>query len=133
MRVANIYTNLPKIIQVLYTEDTDRSYCPHCGAEGRYIKWFIVESGEKLGAMAGCFQKFPFSKFAKLQARLMKKQDDYTKRGWNLPSWDSEKLETIRDFQEGTCTEIEALDRIREMDDKAYRFRQSMKGSRPRY
>lgn len=35
----------------------DESYsCPHCGAEGRWV-YYWIENGIKRGAMAGCYKK----------------------------------------------------------------------------
>jgi hypothetical protein len=85
----------PKVVQVEQIEDTgpeSGACCPHCGADGRYITWFITEDGARHGAMAGCFKLFPKSRFAIRVAGILEKQ----RNGHKLASWDQKVLEAIR-------------------------------------
>lgn len=65
----NPYANLPSVVRITQFEDCgpvldcmDKpGYCPHCGAEGRYIVHFLATDGQEYAAMRGCFAKWPKS------------------------------------------------------------------------
>lgn len=101
---------LPRIVRFLGTSDCPDSECPHCGARGRFIHRFLLETGGTGAAMSGCVQLFPVSPVAREEARLKKKLADYMKRGWNgLNRRDTEALEAIEAFYAGTIDERSAM------------------------
>lgn len=61
-RVAVERREFSPIIRLIETEDHPGSCCPHCGAEGRYVKVFECEDGAIRKAMAGCYAAWPKSK-----------------------------------------------------------------------
>jgi hypothetical protein len=130
---SSIYANLPKIVAVVGLQDYGpceggaSAICPHCGAEGRYVYSFLCDDGTRRGAMRGCFSKFPRHKFAVESARILDKEADYKKKGWNLPTWDSEIKAAIFDFADGKISEAEAERVIRAAQARrdAYRRRRS--------
>lgn len=125
---TGIYSDLPKVLYI--TGETDsgefgNARCPHCGAEGRYIIHFVTADGQERGAMKGCFSKFPQHKFAAIHMRLIEKERDYSKKGWNLPSWDQDTLKAIEEYAHGAIPEYEAHNRINRANERkdAYRSR----------
>lgn len=63
--VRSPFADLPKIIVVEGIEDGgEGAYCPHCGAEGRWIVRFTLEGGAHAGAMRGCFKLWPTDRCA---------------------------------------------------------------------
>src|ERR1041384_229731 len=95
---------LPRIIRFVERTDSGEfgaAQCPHCGADGRYVYWFVTEDGERRGAMAGCIRLFPVSKIAKEHHAIMERRADRESKGWKLASWDTAKLEAIEAFYRG--------------------------------
>lgn len=104
----NIYANLPKIVFMLSVEDggpDGGTYCPHCGAEGRYIYNFVCEDGSTYGAMKGCLSKFPMHPFAKLHGEIMGKELEFRRKGWSLPRWDAQVKEAIEKYADNLLSE----------------------------
>lgn len=109
----NIYAKLAKIVYFLGIDDCGPvedggGFCPHCGANGRYIYNFVCDDGTKHGAMKGCLSKFPMHPFAKIHARILEKQKENAKKGWKLASWDERTLEAIEKFAHNEIAEYEA-------------------------
>lgn len=100
---------LPKIVRFLSREDAPESECPHCGARGRFTFYFLVEGGQRLGAMAGCLRLFPASQIAREDLRLREKEATYAKRGWTLNRRDADAVQAIEQFYTGTRDERSAL------------------------
>jgi hypothetical protein len=93
--MAGPINSYPKVVEVEQIEDRgpeSGACCPHCGADGRYITWFITEDGARHGAMAGCFKLFPKSRYAARVAGILEKERNRRK----LASWDQKVLEAIR-------------------------------------
>lgn len=103
--------SLPKIIAFDGMTDTGpadprpNGTCPHCGAEGRYIYWFVLEDGSKHGAMSGCIQLFPQSETAIVHKKILEK----TAQKKKLNGWDEKMLDAINDLKYGRINEDEAL------------------------
>jgi len=127
------FADLPRIIYVEGIHDggpmsDGGTYCPHCGAEGRYVYHFVCEGGERASAMRGCFGMWPKHQFAELAARLKDKEREYAERSkkgreWKLCSWDREMLDAIEAFAHGTLSESEAAQRIHDAKVKAKAYR----------
>jgi hypothetical protein len=100
---------LPRIVRFLGTDDAPDSSCPHCGATGRYIHRFMVDDGRTLAAMSGCVKLFPCSRIATEEARLRKKLEERTRRGWKLGWSDRNALDACDRFYAGTLDERSAL------------------------
>lgn len=99
--MTTIDKTLPRIISL--TEVTSAAEfgdvnCPHCGAKGKHIYHFIVEGGERLGAMAGCIKKFPQHEFVAIHMSIMQK-------GGELSKWDAKIMDAIGGFANGTMDE----------------------------
>lgn len=97
---------LPRIVAITGTSDAGEfgaATCPHCGAQGRYIKTFVCDDGTTRGAMAGCIRLFPISPLAKEQTALLDKA-----RNGRLNGWDTNKLAAIEDVLAGRKTAAEA-------------------------
>jgi hypothetical protein len=117
-------SDLPKVVEI--TEITDAgefggASCPHCGADGRYITWFLTEDGQRRGAMRGCFALFPKSRYADRVERILQKERESAKTGRNLASWDREVLEAIRAFTRAEQT-AEQTDAVIRSADNAKRL-----------
>lgn len=127
---ANIYRDLPKIVVVLGVTDYGpcdggaSAVCPHCGAEGRYVYTFRCVDGSTRGAMKGCLSKYPRHIFASESQRLLDKEADYKKQGWNLPSWDVEIKDAIFAFADGSISESDAMSRVRTAQETRRRYRE---------
>lgn len=58
-------STLPARIVTLYSEDYGSiadgggTCCPHCGAEGRLVHYFLCDDGKIHAAMSGCIKLFP--------------------------------------------------------------------------
>jgi len=102
---------LPRIIYFQSLQDCGDSnaQCPHCGAKGRYIYWFICEDGQRRGAMSGCVKHFPWHRFAHEHKRILDKSRTKKK----LTSWDDEMVKAIEAFADGSIDERTADSRIR--------------------
>lgn len=131
-------TPFPKVIQFLGItdggpcDDGPTAMCPHCGADGRYIHWFVTDDGHTRGAMAGCVKLFPVSPIAAAHQKLVEKEADLMKRfgrDAHLNSWDTKKMQTIEAFYAGEITEADALRTISYQTAAATSWRRS-KGSR---
>lgn len=119
--MSHTVSTLPKVVEMLSLEDTgpeSGATCPHCGADGRYIYHFRCEDGNEYGAMSGCVQLFPKSKYAARMEKLLAKEKDNTKTGRTLAGWDVEVQDAIRAFMDGDITESQADARIRNADAK---------------
>lgn len=130
--MANTET-LPRIIQFTGMSDSGEygnATCPHCGAQGRYVYNFIVEGGERRGAMAGCIQRFPVSQIAKVHKGLLKKAQEYASKGWTLPSWDLAIVEAIEAFGRDEMTEGQCLTIVTNEQNKAKAYRDRKYGKR---
>ena len=95
-----MHTELMKLKIIRFFDMSDsgeygNAVCPHCGALGRYVYRFQLEDGSNHGAMAGCIKKFKVHPIAKVQLKLMDKEKEYQKKGWNLPSWDRNIVEAL--------------------------------------
>lgn len=82
--------------------------CPHCGAPGRVVHWFLCDDGKRHGAMAGCIKLFPISQIAKEHQKISEKQRTL-KSGRKLAGWDTKKLDAIERYYEGKLTEGQCL------------------------
>lgn len=80
--------------------DSQPAMCPHCGAEGKYV-YYWIENGQKRGAMAGCFAKIMRgidlgevnNEIIKARAKEAKKEQ--------LSGWDKTILRMDSFIQEG--------------------------------
>jgi len=102
---------LPTIVKFLSISDAGEfgaASCPHCGAAGRYVYKFVCSDGVERGAMAGCIKKFPMHFLAREHQRIIDKQTDYQKKGWNLPSWDLAILDLIEKRISGAINDKKA-------------------------
>lgn len=112
----NPVTQLPMIVAFDGMHDTGpadprpNGTCPHCGAEGRYIYWFVLEDGSRHGAMAGCLKLFPQSETAKEHQRILDKQ----RQGKKLNGWDNDNLDAIEGLKVGRLSKDEAIRIIRQ-------------------
>ena len=106
----------------------DDSYCPHCGARGKYIYEFITEDGKRGGAMSGCIKLFPQSRFFADSMRIAKKERDYAKKGWNIPSWDREIKQAINDFIKGGISKDDAMVVVSRQRARAANYRRNRRG-----
>lgn len=85
-------STFPKVIAVLSVTDAGPgggATCPHCGAEGRYVNWFLCDDGKKRGAMAGCFELFPkaHGRVAALTAEAFRRVGDANATGQRVAGW----------------------------------------------
>lgn len=113
----NAVASFPRVVEIERIEDTgpdSGAHCPHCGAEGRYITWFITEGGAYHGAMRGCFSLFPKSRYASRVEFILTKERSAQRKGWKLASWDQKVLDAIR--QLATLGEAEVDRIIRDAD-----------------
>lgn len=122
---------LPRIVRFLESVDAGAgASCPHCGATGRYIHRFRLEDGREAGAMSGCVKLFPVHPLAHVEGEIRKKELDYKRKGWNLPSWDLAILDTLEDFYAGRIPEHTAQTRILNERNRAQAFRRRKYGRR---
>lgn len=104
--------SLPKIVAILSTTDAGEfgaATCPHCGADGRYVKTFKCDDGTTRGAMAGCIRLFPISPLAEEHSKIQ----DKVRKGTKLNGWDTKKLAAIEAVLAGSSTEAEAIEVVR--------------------
>jgi len=129
--------NLPRIIQFLGTsdggpcDDGPTAACPCCGADGRYVHWFKVETGETVGAMSGCIKRFPVSPIADAHKRLMDKEVELRQRfgkDAKLNRHQQAQVEIIERFYAGTIGEDEALREISQQQ-TAMRYARMARGT----
>ncbi len=115
MSSKNIYKDLPRVVMVTSIEDggPDGTFCPHCGAKGRFIIYFLAENGEQRGAMKGCFRKFPKHPLAAEAAELLERQRERQKKGQQLSGWDQTMLSAIEDYGEYRISEDQAMEIVR--------------------
>lgn len=125
------FADLPRIVMVEGIHDGgEGAFCPHCGAEGRYIVHFTCEGGVQASAMRGCFKLWPKHQFAELAGKLLDKERQYAERSkktgreWKLCSWDRDILDAIEGFARGQLSEREADQRIRDAQTRAKAYRQ---------
>ena len=120
-------STLPNRIVTLYTNDSGPldfgggTRCPHCGAEGRYVHYFLCNDGKIHAAMSGCIKLFPhkpttMSKMAELA--LGKQQDIFDenrKSSGSVPrklaSWFQITVDTLEKLRNEAISMSEA-DRI---------------------
>jgi hypothetical protein len=135
------FADLPRIIYVEGIHDggpmeDGGTFCPHCGAEGRYVYHFVCEGGVRAACMRGCFKMWPKHQFAELAARLLDKEREYAERSkksgreWKLCSWDREMMDAIERFANGSMTEGEAAQVIRDAKARAKAWRERRRTSR---
>lgn len=124
MRAMKAVSALPRIIRFFDSTRSDGATCPHCGAPGAVVHHFEVEDGRRLGAMSGCVQLFPVAPIAREDLALRKKEQDYAKRQWKMPSWDTARREAIERFYAGELTEQVALALVRQAKANAAAYRQ---------
>lgn len=116
MSGKNIYKDLPRVVMVLDVEDggpDGGAFCPHCGAPGRYIIYFLAEDGEQHGAMKGCFRRFPKHPLAAEAAELLERQRERQRKGQRLSGWDQTMLAAIEDYAEHRISEDREMEIIR--------------------
>ena len=125
-------STLPKIVRIegkVDYGDYGAMNCPHCDAKCRYVTYFdaIDADGKVLsmGAAAGCFTLFPISPLANVHAKLLTKQADYAKKGWDLNRTDSSNLDLIEQVAKGKIGADEALARIRAANAKMAEWRKT--------
>lgn len=102
----------PRIIRFIGSTDSPDSSCPHCGATGRFILYFMVEDGRRLGAMRGCAKLFPASRIAIEELRLTEKLKRLVKSYGGtarLNQNDRRAAEAIEGFYAGSMSEQQAL------------------------
>lgn len=117
-------TSYPKRIVTVRVEDYGSSdgmmgstSCPHCGARGRYVHYFLCDDGAIHAAMSGCIKLFPLAKrtplaimadaaFGKLE-EIKRKPISSGKTG-KLASWFNDVLEALNKLQSGDITLAEA-------------------------
>lgn len=118
------------------TEGGNWSFCPHCGAKGRYIHWFEVEtdsgSTERRGAMSGCVKMFPISYVAAKHKALIEKEREHAKRGWTLNKSEAEMVAVIERYYADEITRDEAEHDVRRLSDRLAAWRQEKYGGRRR-
>lgn len=126
----NPYADLPKILAIIDVHDGGpceggmaTATCPHCGADGRFVYTFLCEDGTTRGAMKGCLSKFPHHPFANEMERILGKERDYEKKGWNLPKWDVEIRDAILAFADRDISEMEAQTRVNRAKAQAAAYR----------
>ncbi len=121
-------TSLPARIVTLYTTDAGPmenggTRCPHCGAEGRYVHYFLCDDGYLHAAMSGCIKLFPhkpttMSKMAELalekEQALRDEQCGHSGTGRKLASWFEITLKALDDLKEGKILLWQADSIIRE-------------------
>lgn len=111
-----MYQDLPRVLMVTSVEDggpTGGTFCPHCGAEGRYIFHFLAEDGKQHGAMKGCFRRFPKHPLAAEAAELLERQRERQRKGQELSGWDQTMLAAILDYAEHRVSEAQAMEIVR--------------------
>lgn len=97
---------LPAILAVTGMKDYGPSdgegsaCCPHCGARGRYIWYFICEDGSKRGAMRGCIQLFPrkSSRNDKLIQEAFERLNKAREENKNPASWWLDMVKAAEEF-----------------------------------
>ena len=122
-------STLPTRIVTLYTTDAGPmdgggTRCPHCGAEGRYVHFFLCDDGKVHAAMSGCIKLFPhkptiMSKMAESaiekeqalrdEAKVRFTYPGQTKR--KLASWFQVTLDTLDKLKDGLIT-LEQADAV---------------------
>lgn len=130
--IPNIYSDLPEVVEIKQLYDAGEGgagTCPHCGAIGRYIYYFLASDGEMYGAMRGCFQRFPKSKYFQRLAEILRKQEQAKRKGRTIASWDQLVLDAIYSLTAGKRT-TEAVDEIIRQADNAKRAYRTRKGYR---
>jgi hypothetical protein len=98
--------SFPRVVEVERIEDTgpdSGARCPHCGADGRYITWFVTEDGAHRGAMRGCYSLFPQSRYAARVAKILAKE----RNGRRLAGWDQMALDAIRSLATRGSAEVD--------------------------
>jgi hypothetical protein len=107
---------LPMIMRYLGTSDAGEfgaAKCPHCGADGRYIRSFITADGKRRGAMAGCIKLFPVHPFAEAGMRVAEKIRDAEANGRKPASWDLAIEAALEAYFDQDLTETECESAIR--------------------
>jgi hypothetical protein len=79
-----------------------RSNCPHCGAEGKYVIYYLALDGSTYGTMAGCFKlaKKVEPGLAKVLETALSKEREANRTGRRLASWFQNMLNAVDQFQQ---------------------------------
>jgi hypothetical protein len=123
---------LPTRIVTLFTDDSGEygnASCPHCGADGRYIHYFLCDDGRIHGAMSGCIKLFPHKKtplsiMAELALDKEKELSELRKKGivHNLASWFKITIETLDKLRNNEITIDDARQIIGQQYNKRYQW-----------
>lgn len=110
---------LPEIVAIVGMKDFGPSdgegstNCPHCGANGRYVWYFICADGSRRGAMRGCLKLFhqsaETSRYSKLIQEAFDRQAKAKEEGKNLASWWREMVEAAEEFGNGKLPDHDAI------------------------
>lgn len=110
---------LPAILAIVGYQDFGPSdgegstSCPHCGARGRHVWYFICEDGSKRGAMRGCLQLFPqaagTSRYARLIQEAFDRQAKAKEEGKKLASWWAEMIDAAEEFRSQSLPDHAAI------------------------
>lgn len=123
--------SLPKIVRFISVADGgEGAECPHCGARGRYVHRFELETGVIAGAMSGCVQLFPIAPIALVEQRLALRAQRYAKNGWSVTKADQEIMGIVGTFRAGEVDQSEALRRIANIERRVAMHRRAKGGAR---
>lgn len=106
-------TQTPRIIRFDGIDDSGEfgaASCPHCGADGRYVHWFLCDDGQRRGAMSGCVKLFPISEIAQEHQKIVQKH--------RQNNWDKRKLAAIERYYNQDLTEGQCLNWIKDENRK---------------
>ena len=94
-----------------YHDDRPRFllYCPHCGARGKKIYWFVTEEGQTGGAMSGCIKLFPVGEYFNAYQKAVDNMIRFEKNGWNPSRFDLDTTNGIDLYFDGKLSK-ERLD-----------------------
>ena len=86
-----IYQNRNDMItanfEFIEVKDFGETSCPHCGAEGRYI-YFWLQDGVKMSAMAGCYKALTGKLAKNDEAKYMELLSVKLAKNKDLNGWD---------------------------------------------
>ena len=107
--------SFPKVLMVTRFEDAGEfggTKCPHCGADCRYVRWFVCDDGVERGAASTCFSLYPKSPLAAAASKVYDKVQQRRK----LNGWDTAKLDAFEALRAGRSTEAEVSEVCRRQD-----------------
>lgn len=92
--------------------------CPHCGADGRYVFYFVCVDGSRRGAMSGCLKLFPqsASPTARLVSEAFKREREAAVNHSKLASWWAEMIEAARALGRGEGSVLDFTARVQQAE-----------------